>query len=138
MRKRPLNRIRRRRGYQVKTIDELGILISSHNYRYSNEKDLQMALEALFKKHNVTFKREVHLSPKDIIDFVVEIESHKVGLEIKIDGTQNALLRQLNRYISYEELTAVFVVGSPFWINSLPGELSQKTIYRHRILTGIF
>lgn len=120
------------------TIDDFGELIATHKYRYSNEKELQNCLEELFTVKNVPFEREVRLSNKDIVDFVVELDIGRIGVEIKVDGARNSLLRQINRYLGHESITAVFVIGSPYWLNNLPIQLNNKGIYRHRILTGIF
>ena len=119
-------------------IYELGSLIAAQKYRYSSEKDLQNALESLFTQNNISYEREFRLSKKDIVDFLVQVDIGSIGLEIKIDGTRNALLRQINRYLSHEQVLAIFVIGSPHWINNLPNQLNNKDIYCHRILTGIF
>lgn len=120
------------------TIDDFGELISTHKFRYSNEKELQKCLEELFISKNIPFERETRLSNKDIVDFVIELDIGRTGVEIKVDGSRNSLLRQINRYLSYESITAVFIIGSPYWLNNLPIQLNNKGIYRHRILTGIF
>ncbi|WP_411691010.1 hypothetical protein [Acinetobacter gandensis] len=120
------------------TIDNFGDIVASHKYRYSNEKELQKCLEELFIAKNIPFEREVRLSNKDIVDFVVELDIGRIGVEIKIDGARNSLLRQISRYLGHESITAVFVIGSPYWLNNLPIQLNDKGIYRYRILTGIF
>ena len=122
----------------MKTIEELGILFSSHKYRFYNEKDLQLAIEQMFIANEIPYEREVRLSNKDIIDFTVELDVGKVGVELKIDGARNALLRQINRYLSHDSIKALYVVGTPYWVNHIPIQLNNKFIYRHRILVGVF
>lgn len=120
------------------TIDNFGEIIATHKFRYSNEKDLQKCLEELFTALNIPYEREVRLSNKDIIDFVVELDIGRIGVEIKVDGARNSLLRQISRYLSHDSITAIFVIGSPYWLNNLPIQLNGKGVYRYRILTGIF
>lgn len=117
-------------------IDELASIVSKHKFKYSDEKELQDGLELLFSKKDVPYRREVRLSRNDILDFVIDIDVC-IGIEVKIAGSQNALLRQINRYLAHDEIKAIFVIGSPYWINNLPNILNNKPIYRHRLLTGI-
>jgi hypothetical protein len=117
-------------------INDVVRLVTGHKFKYSDEKDLQAGLEKLFTINNVPFRREVRLTSKDILDFVIDGEK-PFGIEVKIDGSKNSLLRQINRYLAHDEIEGIFVIGSPYWVNNLPMKLNDKPIYRYRLLTGI-
>lgn len=118
-------------------IQFVGSLIASHAFRFSSEYELQNGLEELFTKQSIQFKREVKLSSADIVDFVVYHKDGSIALEVKTQGTRNALLRQIGRYLQHDSITSAFVVGTPFWVRNLPEQLTGKSVYRHRILSGI-
>lgn len=121
----------------IMNIEKVAALIAKHNFKYANEKQLQEGLEELFIQYALPYRREVRLSSSDIVDFVIDGDQ-RIGIEVKTGGGKNALLRQINRYVTHKEIDSILVIGSPFWVNNLPTELNGKPIYQHRLLTGIF
>lgn len=119
-------------------LEDLRNVIGSYSYRHHSEKDLQDALEYIFKINKIDFSREYRIDNANILDFLVTIEDQKCGIEVKIGGAQNDLLRQISRYLRSDKIDCIFVVGTPFWVNNLPATLCDKPIYVHRIMRGIF
>ncbi|WP_436658845.1 hypothetical protein [Acinetobacter sp. P1(2025)] len=119
-------------------VQALGELIALHKFSFRGEKELQDGVEQLLKEHGLKYEREVRLSRSDIVDFVVNFDQGKIALELKVDGNRNALLRQMSRYLTHEDIDCIFVVGTPYWVMNLPQTLHEKDVYCYRILAGIF
>ena len=118
-------------------VELIGEIISQYRYRFSNEKELQDGIEKAFEENQIQYEREVRLQQRDIIDFVVTYQGIRLGIEIKVDGNRNALLRQLSRYLEHESIDSIFVVGTPYWITNIPQSLHGKELYCYRILGAI-
>lgn len=118
-------------------VERIGGIITQYRYRFSNEKELQDGLEKAFIENEIQYEREVRLQQRDIIDFVVTHQGIRLGIEVKIDGNRNALLRQISRYLEHESIDSIFVVGTPYWILNIPQNLHGKELYCHRILGAI-
>lgn len=85
-------------------MSQLAKHISSARYRWSSEADLQDGLEQLFQILMLNYEREVKLADGERIDFMVG----RVGVEVKIKGTQTSVLAQLERYAPHvDELVLV-------------------------------
>lgn len=108
--------------------------VRSHRFTYSSELELHDRLATLFDDTGFTVPvlREVDLSPRDRIDFLIGT----VGVEVKIGGTWQAAARQLQRYAAspvVEHLVLVtsrvrhvdtlvrteFIGGKRLWVASL-------------------
>jgi len=120
-------------NYKMLTrLNRLSQVIGSKSYRFCNEKELQDGIEQVLYYAGYTLKREVILSSRDRIDFVVD----HIGIEIKVDGSTSSVIRQVHRYAQYDELDAILVVttrskhslpstisGKPIWVVYIPGWL---------------
>ena len=118
-------------------VEHIGGIITQYRYNFSTEKELQDGLEKAFIENEVQYEREVRLQQRDIIDFVVTHHGIRLGIEVKINGNRNALLRQISRYLEHESIDSIFVVGTPYWILNIPQSLHGKELYCHRILGAI-
>lgn len=76
--------------------------------RTSTENDMQSDVATVLDAAKVSFKREFILNSKDRIDFVCG----PIGIECKITGTRNAVLRQLSRYACDERISALLLLTS--------------------------
>ncbi len=72
----------------------------------ASEAELQAALAAALVEGGFDVRREVRLSGRDRIDLLVD----RVGIEVKVDGASNAVLRQLGRYAAHPEVSALLLV----------------------------
>lgn len=104
-------------------MEEIHRAIENHRYRYANEAELQDAIARVLDDACFQFRREVRLSDRDRIDFLVD----GIGIEVKIKGSGSALVRQVYRYLQHEELQALIVVTTRVR-HSLPSEIRGKPV----------
>lgn len=82
-------------------------VLERHSFRYRDEKQLQHLLQVALQRGGIETVREVDLPERaGRIDLVAD----RVGIEVKIDGSTNAVRRQLERYGrcgSFDELILV-------------------------------
>lgn len=107
-------------------------ILSPLRFRYATEKDLQDGLEAVFREKAVPFQREVEISRRDRLDFLVD---GGIVLEVKIKGSLPELVRQIARYARHEDIREILVIGTPHWIPRVPAAIEGKPVYGLR-LTG--
>lgn len=81
-------------------------LLGQQSFCYASEADLQAAIERVFDVAGVHAEREVRLTARDRIDFLVD----RVGVEIKIDGGSRDVERQLRRYLESDCIDGVLLV----------------------------
>ena len=82
-------------------------VIGGHRYRYGDEIELQAAIATAFNRAGIAYEREVRLTARDRIDFLVD----DVGIEVKIKGGPSAVLGQLGRYTRSERIAALLLVS---------------------------
>lgn len=83
-------------------------ILRHHAFHFTNERDLQDGI-ALVLAEVPGVRREYICSPRDRLDFLLP---GGVGIEVKVDGSLQALTRQLHRYAERPEITALIVVTS--------------------------
>jgi len=113
---------------------EIAALLRAYRFAFTTEAELQQAIAKVLGDAGVPFEREHRLSGADRIDFLL---AGGVGLEVKIDGATNALLRQVHRYVQHEAITALVVVVSRTRLAGLPTELGGKPVVAVSLLQGI-
>lgn len=91
------------------TAIEVTALLRGFRFRGRSETDYQETIESIFKDREVAFEREVWLTPKDRIDFVLE---GGLGIEVKVDDTRARIIRQLGRYAQSEKVSSLLLVSS--------------------------
>lgn len=72
----------------------------------NNEKAAQVEFARALTAAGVEHQREVPLSPRDIVDFMVG----GIAIELKIKGQRNEILRQLARYAEHEQVEQLLLV----------------------------
>jgi len=99
--------------------------VRSWKYSYASEHDLQAGLAEAFDAAALPYQREVRLTPRDRIDFVVD---GTVGVEVKVKGSDTTLLAQLLRYSKDPRLTDLVVVTTRVTHRRLPGTVGPCTL----------
>lgn len=98
-------------------------LIKSHNYRFSNEKQLQDGIEHVFKANDLEYQREAK-GCDGVIDFVVIIPAEdgqiEIGIEVKIKGSPSSVLEQLGRYAKGGDFDGLILVTSRLQLADMP------------------
>ena len=105
--------------------------IAAFGYNFSTEEEFQTGLAKALASGGVEFRREVILSKRDRIDFMIE---DGVGIEVKIDGSISALTRQIFRYAELPEINGLLVVVSANRLANLPTEINGKPVHSVRIM----
>ena len=113
---------------------DLRAIIANEVYDISSESALQCGIESRLVEFGVSFKREVHLSPGDRIDFTVG----GIGVEVKTGGSRAALIRQLMRYAKHDDVTDILVVTTVMSLARLPDSLNGRRIHTLVLDTCLF
>lgn len=108
-------------------------VFSAYRYNFQDEVTLQDGMAIALERHNIAFEREVRLDAKNRPDFMIG----KVAVEVKIKGTFAEFLRQADRYLSLDQITALIVVGTPKWMPAVPTEMRGKPIYTVRLMSSL-
>src|SRR5690606_27675240 len=78
-------------------------------FSFSQEKQTQADVERYLSLEGLNFEREYRLSPQDIPDFLIKIESGNIALEVKINCARRAIYRQLERYAAHKEVNGIIL-----------------------------
>jgi len=103
---------------------DLVLLLGSYRFDTSTERVLQDGIAQALHNSGVPFVREVRLSQRDRIDFMVG----RIGVEVKIGGSFSALARQLYRYAESAKLDALVLVSSRVRLGHLPEMILGKSV----------
>lgn len=120
-------------GQPMSTASFVADAIRRVRFNCVSEDDLQRGIEKVLTDVGMKFEREVILSPRDRLDFVVD----GLGIEVKIAGGLNDVMRQVQRYLGYEQIKAVMVVSTRSAHNSLPDSLRGKPVHVVVLRTGL-
>lgn len=93
------------------------------------QSDIAFALTT----EEVPFEREVAFGPRDRIDFLVGT----VGVECKVAGSANQVMRQLSRYAESDRITELVLVTSKASHRQLNNSEMMGKIIRVRYIWGI-
>ena len=99
-------------------------LIRSARIDLSSEKRSQADVEQLLTLAGIPFEREVHLTPSDIVDFLVGGS----GLELKLRGAKKKdVYRQLCRYARHPRVKSLLLASNMSM--GLPAQIEGKDAY---------
>jgi DNA-binding sugar fermentation-stimulating protein len=101
--------------------------IYNTKFRFCNEITLQRGIANVLQGLNLEFQREVKLTPKDRIDFLVG-DSQKIGIEVKVSVGLAVVTRQLWRYADCPEVAELILVTTRWQHQQLPAEMKGKSI----------
>jgi len=104
--------------------------------RSRSEKVLQAAIHELLTEAGLDLDviREASLTERDRVDFLVR----SVALEVKVDGSPNAVLRQLHRYAQSDRVGAILLVSTRARLTQLPCSLNGKPVRALHLIGGAF
>lgn len=88
------------------TVDEVAGLLSTYDYVYCDEDDLQRGVSQVLLAAEVPHEREFTTRDAGRIDFRVG----SVGIEIKVADGRSDVLRQLHRYATSVDLPGGIVL----------------------------
>lgn len=103
-------------------------ILHSARLDLSSEKRAQADLEAILKADGLPYRREVALSSRDVVDFLVG----DVAIELKLRGARKKdVYRQLCRYCAHDEVAAIVLVSGLSM--GLPLAIGGKPVYLIRL-----
>lgn len=100
--------------------------VRSYRYLAGTEDELQRMLAQTLEREGITFQREYDLGATGRIDFY--LPRWNAGLEVKIDGSAQAVLRQLHRY-SGAALDALVLVTRRARQGTLPDAIGTMPLH---------
>lgn len=107
------------------TAAQVAEALAGHQYRYANEIGLHLALEQAMHDAGLDPLPEVHLAEAGRIDFLVD----RVGVEVKVAGETEPLLRQITRYAHRDEIDELLVVTTRRKHRALPALVAGKPVH---------
>jgi hypothetical protein len=112
-------------------IEEARAALSGYSFRFGTELELQDGIARALTDRGVSFRREVVLSKRDRIDFMLD---DGIGVEVKIDGSVSALTRQVFRYAELPDIRGLLVVVSAIRLANLPSQIGTKPVSCFRVM----
>jgi hypothetical protein len=82
-------------------------LLRGYRFSSTGEAELQRGIDKVLTDAGLQVQREKHLSRKDRPDFLVQ---DGVAIEVKIDGSLTAVMRQISRYATQPAVLAIILV----------------------------
>ena len=114
------------------TARELAQRLARYRFPVSVERAMQDAVESALRAEKLEFRREVTRGA-DRIDFVVG----SVGVELKVKGSVADLVRQLERYSAWDDLTELLLVTTRGHHLAVPATIGGKRVLVH-VVRGAF
>ncbi|WP_347990044.1 hypothetical protein [Methylomonas sp. AM2-LC] len=114
-------------------INQIETILLNYKFRFSCENELQTGIENVLQISNIEYVREKSISKRDRPDFIID----GIAVEIKIKGSLSTAIRQVARYASHDDIRAVLVIGTPFWILRIPKRLHEKEILSIRLIGSL-
>lgn len=108
-------------------------VINAYRYNFQDENTLQEGMAVALTNNAIDFEREVRLDAKNRPDFMIGT----VAIEVKIKGTFAEFMRQAQRYVALEQISALIVVGTPKWLPAVPSTLLGKPVYSVRLMSSL-
>lgn len=106
------------------SVEEVMLILRTTPFVIKDEKSVQSSIERVFKDHGIVHRREVRLSEKDIVDFMIE---GGIAIEVKIDGQKRAIYRQCERYCEHPSVKKIVLMTAKTM--GFPVEIKGKPAY---------
>lgn len=96
-------------------------LIATNAIMLKDEKSVQHDISVLLDRAGIRHKREVVLSPGNVVDFMLE---GGTAVEVKLKAPKRAVYRQCERYCTHPQVKALVLVSAT--ATGFPGEIKGK------------
>lgn len=110
------------------TASDVAQVLRGVDMHFGHEAELQQALDEVFHDQGWDVEREFALdgSRDSIVDFFLD----GLAIEVKVDGTPAAVLRQLQRYAACQEVRELLLVTTKHrHRDAIPETLSDKPVH---------
>jgi hypothetical protein len=105
-------------------LQSIANILLSHRFHFTSEAELQDGIEKALQEAGLTPQPEVVLTIGERIDFLVG----DVGIEVKVKGSQSALLRQTLRYAKCPEIQGLLIATTLARHRGIPKTLNEKPV----------
>lgn len=99
-------------------------ILRACTFSYQSEDELQQGIFQALTEAGISSEREVKLTAHDRIDFMVG----KIGIEVKVDFSAAAVVRQLHRYAQLPQIEALVLVTTRHRHCDMPETLNGKPV----------
>lgn len=106
-------------------------LLRTYRFLAVDEAELQTQIADVLTRRGMRHVRELSLDPYGRIDFMLD---DGLGLEVKVDGSPSAVLRQLHGYAQSLMVAELLLVTRRSQLATLRGPLAGKPL--HVVHTG--
>lgn len=106
------------------TAEQVTTAIRAHRYHYAHEDGLQAGITEALTGAGLPARREVRLAPRDRLDVL----AGGVGIEVKVAGSPDSVLGQLQRYATSEQITALVLVTTVARQRAMPEQVGGKPL----------
>lgn len=114
------------------TVGWVAELLASYRYMWRDEYDLHDGIERVLTGAGFVVHREVSVAPRSRIDLF--LPGHRLGIEVKVNGSAETVARQLQRYTHSQELDALVLAttcarhrGLPDLLGGMPLAIAYLT-----------
>ncbi len=93
------------------SVEAVASSIGARQYRYASERELQEAISHVLTQDGFLVRREYDLGASGRVDLAVTThDGSRIGVEVKVDGATQAVIRQLTGYADSGQLAALMLV----------------------------
>ena len=106
-------------------------LILDAELQYGDEFELQAGIHAALERAHILLEREVKFDSGNRIDMLVYAPAWagpRIGIEVKVDGTQANVTRQLMRYATEVAIDGLLLVTTKSKHHHIPFEVLGKPL----------
>lgn len=96
---------------------DIEAVLNRWRFTDTDEHALQAGIDQALREAGYVPRREVILSPRDRIDFMI---GH-LGIEVKVAGTAATVIRQLRRYAAHPDIDSLMLVTTRVQLSALGG-----------------
>jgi hypothetical protein len=109
------------------TVETLVTRLQQYRWPMGVELDFQNAVAAWLDREHVRYRREFDLGAAGTIDF--HFPDNRIGLELKVQGSPAAVMRQLQRYAQSPEIAALVLLTGRAALARCAPSLSGKPVH---------
>ncbi len=93
------------------TMRQVAEALKRYSYRFNDEAALHRGIAEVLRQGDIEFQHE-HVAGADRFDFLL---AGGIVIEAKIKGTMAEALRQIDRYLSRDDVAGVILVTTTLW-----------------------
>jgi hypothetical protein len=105
--------------------------LSNARFTCQDETEFQEGVAGVLDKHHIGYQREVRLSARDRVDFMID---GGIALELKVKTDGKSLLTQMLRYASHPSVKELIAASATHHALGLPDTVNDKPLHRVQLI----